>query len=141
MNILFIFPAEREMNIANPKIYGMLGLILVAVPMLFFFVAGLPYSESGETLYANGTTTYYSGIVWKGAFNPSLLIFVFLAGTAAFGCYRNKLVAWVGSVLLLILCIIAGFSVGLFGLPGTIILFVGALLKSYENYSVPRRPI
>jgi len=121
------------MNLANPKLYGLIGLVLVAMPMLFFFFAGLPYTGGGKTRFANGTTISYSGTVWEGAFNPSMLIFIFLAVVAMFGCYHNKRLAWIGSVLLLILSLVAGFTVGLFAVPGTIFLLVGAFLKSYNS--------
>jgi hypothetical protein len=41
--------------------------------------------------------------------------------------------AWGGSILLLILSIVAGFTVGLFALPGAILLLVGAMLKTLET--------
>jgi hypothetical protein len=41
--------------------------------------------------------------------------------------------AWVGSILLLILSIVAGFTIGLFALPGAIVLLIGAILKSFEK--------
>jgi hypothetical protein len=117
----------------NPKLYGLLGLILVAVPMLFFFFAGLPYMGGGEIQYANGSKTVVTGTVWEGAYNPSMFLFIFLAVIATLGCYRSILMAWVGSILLLILSILAGFTVGLFALPGTMLLLVGAVLKTIKK--------
>ncbi len=117
----------------NPKLYGLLGLILVAVPMLFFFFAGLPYTGSGEIQYANGSKTVVSGTVWEGAFNPIFLFFVFCAAIAALGCYRSVFMAWIGSLLLLTLSILALFSVGLFAFPGTIVVLVGAVLKTIKK--------
>lgn len=119
----------------NPKLFGLLGLILVAIPTLFFFFAGLPYTGGGEIQYANGSKTVVTGTVWEGAFNPSMFLFIFLAVIATLGSYRSILMAWVGSILLLILSILAGFTVGLFALPGTIFLLVGAILKTLEQKS------
>ncbi len=121
------------MNISNPKLYGLLGLTLVSIPMLFFFFAGLPYTGGGEIQYASGSKTVFTGTVWEGAFNPVMFIFIFLAVIATLGCYHSKLMAWLGSILLLILSIITGFTVGMFALPGTIVLLIGAILKTLET--------
>ena len=117
----------------NPKLYGLLGLILVAVPMLFFFFAGLPYMGGGEIQYANGSKTVVTGTVWEGAFNPIFLFFVFCAAIAALGCYRSVFMAWIGTLLVLILSILGLFTIGLFAFPGTILLLVGAVLKTIKK--------
>ena len=117
----------------NPKLFGLLGLILIAVPMLFFFFAGLPNAEVKETQYANGSKTIVTGTVWEGAFNPVFLFFVFCASIAALGCYRSVLMAWIGSLLVLTLSILAFFTVGLFAFPGTILLLLGAVLKTFKK--------
>ncbi len=117
----------------NPKLYGLLGLILVAVPMLFFFFAGMPYTGVKETQYANGSKTIVTETSWMGAFNPIFLFFVFCAAIAALGCYRSVFMAWIGSLLILTLSILALFSVGLFAFPGTIILLIGAVLKTFKK--------
>jgi hypothetical protein len=117
----------------NPKLYGLLGLILIAVPMLFFFFAGLPYTGGGETQYANGNKIVFTGTVWEGAFNPIFPVFVFWAAIAALGCYRSILMAWIGTLLVLTLSILALFTVGLFAFPGTILLLIGSVLKTFKK--------
>ncbi len=67
----------------NPKLYGLLGFILVAAPSLFFFFAGMPGTQVTETEYAGGNRTIVTETVWIGAFNPFLLVFVIGAGAAA----------------------------------------------------------
>ena len=117
----------------NPKLYGLLGFILVAAPSLFFFFIGIPGTSVKETEYASGDRTVVTETVWIGAFNPFLLIFVIGAAVAAWGCYRNKLMAWVGSLFVLAYSIIAMFSIGLPILPGSVLLIVGASLKIYKS--------
>jgi hypothetical protein len=116
----------------NPKIYGLLGLILVAAPMLFFFFAGLPYTRVTSTEI--GSEEYsVTETVWEGAFNPVFLYFVIGAAVAAWGCNRNTTLAWVGSLFILILSILALFSIGLFTLPGAVLLVTGAALKTFNR--------
>ncbi|VVB89302.1 Uncharacterised protein [uncultured archaeon] len=117
----------------NPVTYGILGLMLVAVPMLFFFFAGLPYTGGGETQYANGSKTVFTGTVWMGAFNPVFLIFIFGAAVAAWGCYRNTLMACTGSLFVLALSILAMFSIGILLLPGAIFLLTGAVFRTIKT--------
>lgn len=96
----------------NPKAYGLLGLILVAAPSLFFFIAGMPYSRVTPTEI--GSREYsVTETVWEGAFNPLFLYFVIGASVAAWGCYRSKLMAWAGSLVVLALSILAMFRIGL----------------------------
>jgi protein-S-isoprenylcysteine O-methyltransferase Ste14 len=116
----------------NPKIYGLLGFILVAVPMLFFFFAGMPYTEASSTVI--GSREYSATeTVWEGAFNPVFLYFVIGAAVAAWGCNRNKTLSWVGSLFVLFLSILALFSIGLFTLPGAVLLVTGAALKTFNR--------
>ncbi len=116
----------------NPKIYGLLGFLLVAAPMLFFFFAGMPYTKVSSTEI--GSREYsVTETVWEGAFNPVFLYFVIGAAVAAWGCNRNKILAWVGSFFVLILSILALFSVGLFTLPGAVLLVTGAALKTFNR--------
>ncbi|MCZ7398688.1 MAG: hypothetical protein O8C62_03245 [Candidatus Methanoperedens sp.] len=114
----------------NPKLYGLLGFILVAGPTLFFFFAGMPGTQVTATEFAGGNRTIVTATVWTGAFNPFLLVFVIGAGAAAWGCYRSKLVAWVGSLFVLAFSILAMFSIGLLTLPGAVLLLTGAVFKS-----------
>ena len=110
----------------NPKLYALLGFVLVAVPSLFFFFMGMPGTSVTETEYANGSRTVVTETVWKGAFNPFLLSFVIGAAVSVWGCYRSKLVAWVGSLFVLAYSILAMFSIGLLTLPGAVLLVTGA---------------
>ncbi len=117
----------------NPKLYGLLGFILVAGPTLFFFFAGIPGTQVSETEYANGNRTTVAQTVWIDAFNPFLLIFVIGAGAASWGCYRSTLMAWAGSLFVLAFSILAGFSIGLLTLPGAVLLLTGAALRTVNR--------
>jgi hypothetical protein len=117
----------------NPKLYGLLGFILVAAPSLFFFFMGIPGTRVTETEYAGGNKTVVTETVWIGAFNPFLLNFVIGAALAAWGCYRSKLLAWVGSLFVLAFSILGIFSIGLLTLPGAVLLLVGAAFKTYNK--------
>lgn len=114
----------------NPKLYGLLGFILVAAPSLFFFFMGMPGTQVTETEYASGNRTVVTETVWLGAFNPFLLLFVIGAAVAAWGCYRSKLMAWVGSLFILVYSVLAMFSIGLLTLPGALLLITGAAFKT-----------
>ncbi len=116
----------------NSKIYGLLGFILVAAPMLFFFFAGLPYARVSSTVISSSEYSV-TETVWEGAFNPVFLYFVIGAAVAAWGCNRNKTLAWVGSLFVLFLSVLALFSVGLFALPGAVLLVTGAGLKTFNR--------
>ncbi len=117
----------------NPKLYGLVGLILVAAPTLFYFFGGIPGTSVTETVYANGTRTTVTETVSTGAFNPMLLIFVIGAAAAAFGCYRSTLLAWTGSLFVLIFSILAMFSIGLLTLPGALFLITGAVFRTVSE--------
>ncbi len=117
----------------NPKVYGLLGFILVAAPSLFFFFMGMPGTSVTETEYAGGNKTVVTETVWMGAFNPFLLSFVIGAVVAAWGCYRSKLMAWVGSLFVLAYSILAMFSIGLLTLPGAVLLVIGAAFKTIKK--------
>ncbi len=69
----------------NPKLYGLLGFILIAGPTLFFFFAGMPGTQVTETEYAGGNRTIVTETVWIGAFNPFLPVFVIGAGAQPHG--------------------------------------------------------
>lgn len=114
----------------NPKLYGLLGFILVVAPSLFFFFMGMPGTQVTETEYASGNRTVVTETVWLGAFNPFLLLFVIGAAVAAWGCYRSKLMAWVGSLFILVYSVLAMFSIGLLTLPGALLLITGAAFKT-----------
>jgi len=125
----------------NPVIYGILGFILVVSPSLFFFFAGFPGTSISDTWIQteNGINkTTVTETVWTGAFNPYLLIFVIGATVAAWGCYRNSTMAWIGSLFLLAYSILAMFSIGMLLLPGAIFLLMGAVFKS-RKASVKKR--
>ena len=114
----------------NPRLYGLLGLILVAAPTLYLFFAGIPGTSVTETEYANGSRTIVTETVRTGAFNPFPLIFVISAAVAAFGCYRSTLLAWAGSLFVLAFSILAMFSIGLLTLPSSLFLITGAAFKT-----------
>lgn len=114
----------------NPKLYGLLGFVLVAAPSLFFFFLGMPGTSVTETEYANGSRTVVTETVWMGAFNPFLLSFVIGAAVAAWGCYRSTRMAWVGSLFVLAYSVLAMFSIGLLTLPGAVLLVIGAVFKT-----------
>jgi hypothetical protein len=114
----------------NPKLYGILGFVLVTAPSLFFFIMGIPGTSVTETEYSGGNNTIVTETVWMGAYNPFLLIFVISAAVAAWGCYQNKLMALVGSLFVLAYSILTMFSIGLFTLPGAMFLIVGAALMT-----------
>ncbi len=115
----------------NPKLYGLLGFILVAAPTLLFFIAGMPYSRVTPTEV--GSREYsVTETVWQGAFNPVFLYFVIGAAVAAWGCNRNTILAWFGSLFVLILSILLLFSIGLLTLPGALLLVIGAVLKTIK---------
>ncbi len=117
----------------NPKLYGLLGFILVAAPSLFFFFAGMPGTSVTETEYADGNKTVVTETVWMGAFNPFLLSFVIGAAVAAWGCYRSTLMAWAGSLFVLAFSILAVFSIGLLTLPGSVLLLTGSAFKTFNK--------
>ena len=80
----------------NPKLYGLLGFVLVSAPSLFFFFMGVPGTSFMEKEYVGGNRTVVTETVWIDVYNPFLLIFVFGSAVAAWGCYRNKHMAWIG---------------------------------------------
>jgi len=114
---------------SNPRIYGLIGFILVAVPTLLFFFVGMP-AEQTSTQIGSDEIISVRETVWEGVFNPIFLIFVFGAALGAWGCYRNTLLAWTGSLFVLVLSIITLPSIGLLTLPGAVILMAGAIVKS-----------
>ncbi len=114
----------------NPKVYGLLGFILVAAPSLFFFFAGMPGTQVSETEIAGGNRTVVTETVWIGAFNPFLLVLVIGAGAAVWGCYRITPMAWAGSLFVLAFSILTVFSIGLLTLPGAVLLLIGAGFKT-----------
>jgi hypothetical protein len=117
----------------NPVFYGILGLILFALPYLYYFFMGVSGTMVTETEYANGNRSTVVETVRQGAFNPFLLIFIIGAGVAAYGCYRNTQMAWAGSIFVLIYSILAVFSIGLLLLPGALILIIGSALKTMKK--------
>ena len=117
----------------NPMFYGYLGLILVVVPCLYFFFMGISGTMVTETGYADGNSYVAVETVRQGAFNPFLLIFIIGAGVAAFGCFRNTLMAWAGSIFVLIYSMLAVFSIGLLLLPGALLLIIGTALKTLNK--------
>ncbi|MBU4492402.1 MAG: hypothetical protein KKD69_08075 [Euryarchaeota archaeon] len=117
----------------NPKVYGLLGFILVAILSLFFFFAGISGTQVTETEFAGGNKTVVTETVWVGAFNPFLLLFVIGAAVAAWGCHRSTHMAWVGSIFVLALSILAMFSIGILTLPGAVLLLIGAAFKTYNK--------
>ncbi len=100
--------------------------------MLFFFFIGIPGTSVSETQIGNNKATVVE-TVWLNTYNPVFLLFIFMAGIAVWGCYKNTVFAWVGSLSVLILSILAMFSVGLFTLPGAVLLVTGAALKTFNR--------
>ncbi|MCZ7381581.1 MAG: hypothetical protein O8C64_08465 [Candidatus Methanoperedens sp.] len=117
----------------NPKLYGLLGFILVAGPTLFFFFAGMPGTQVSVTEYAGGNMTTVTETVWRGAFNPFLLVFVIGACAAAWGCYRSTRMAWAGSLFILAFSILAMFSIGLLIFPGAVLFLIGAAFRTINK--------
>ncbi|MCX9025716.1 MAG: hypothetical protein OIN85_06420 [Candidatus Methanoperedens sp.] len=117
----------------NPKLYGLLGFILVAGPTLFLFFAGIPGTQVSESEDAGGNRTTVTQTVWIDAFNPIFLIFVIGAAVAAWGCYRSTLMAWTGSLFVLAFSILAMFSIGLLIFPGAVLLLIGAGFKTVNK--------
>jgi hypothetical protein len=117
----------------NPKLYGLLGLILVAGPILFFFFAGIPGTQVSETEYPGGNRTTVTETVRIDAYNPFPLIFVIGAAVAALGCYRSTPMAWAGSLFVLAFSILAMFSIGLLIFPGAVLLVIGAGFKTVNK--------
>ena len=115
---------------SNPRIYGLMGFILVAVPTLLFFFVGMPGEKISSTQIDSDEIISVRETVWEGAFNPIFLIFAFGAALGAWGCYRNTLLAWTGSLFVLVLSIITLPSIGLLTLPGAVILTAGAIVKN-----------
>jgi hypothetical protein len=116
----------------NPKIYGLLGFILVAAPTLLFFFVGMPYTRVSPTEIGSRESGVMETI-WEGAFNPFFLYFVIGAAVAAWGYNRNTTLAWVGSFFVLALSIITLPSIGLITLPGAVLLVTGAALKTFNR--------
>ncbi|MCZ7384941.1 MAG: hypothetical protein O8C63_09370 [Candidatus Methanoperedens sp.] len=117
----------------NPKLYGLLGLILVAGPTLFFFFAGMPGTQVSETEYAGGNRTTVTATVWIEAYNPFPLVFVIGAAVAAWGCYRGTRMAWAGSLFVLAFSILAMFSIGLLIFPGAVLFLIGAAFRTINK--------
>ena len=86
-----------------------------------------------ETEYADGNRSVVVETVRQGAFNPFLLIFIIGAGVAAFGCYRNTMMAWAGSIFVLVYSMLAVFSIGLLLLPGALFLIIGYALRTMKK--------
>lgn len=116
----------------NPKLYGLLGFILIAGPTLFFFFAGMPGTQVTVTQIGSNETSV-TETVWMGAFNPFLLVFVIGAGITVWGCYRSMLMAWAGSLFVLAFSILTVFSIGLLTLPGAVLLLTGAAFKTVNK--------
>jgi hypothetical protein len=110
----------------NPKVYGLLGYILVAVPSLLFFFERRP-----EIHYY--PSTHVTESIWGRAFQPFYLYLIFGATVAALGCYRSALMAWLGSIFVLALSILIIFSAGLFPFVGAIVLLAGAVLTTFKK--------
>lgn len=129
---------KRSSFLRNPVFYGIVGFILIAAPSIYFFFIGIPGTEVSETITQTDSginRTITTRTVYMGTYNPFFLIFILLAGIAAWGCYRNTLLAWVGSLLMLIFSILGMFSIGMLILPGSILLLAGAVLRKFRLHS------
>jgi len=116
----------------NPEVYCKLGFALVAAPSVLLFLVGMPYLRTESTInsVASGTVTGATETVFEGAFQPFFLYFVIGAALGTWGYHRNTLLGWAGSLFVLALSIITIASVGMFNLPGAILLFIGMILRS-----------
>jgi hypothetical protein len=94
---------------------------------------GIPGTMVTETESTDGNRTVIVETVRHGAFNPFLLIFVIGAAVAAWGCHRNTLMAWTGSIFVLIYSILAVFSIGMLIFPGALLLIIGSSLKTLNK--------
>ncbi|MFZ3385382.1 MAG: hypothetical protein WA144_15795 [Candidatus Methanoperedens sp.] len=112
----------------NPKVYGFLGYILVAVPSLFFFFRGI----SGNRYYPAIHTETIGG----GIYQPFYLYLIFGATVAALGCYRSAVMAWLGSILVLAISISLIFSAGFLPFIGAILLLAGAAVMTFNKTKV-----
>jgi len=110
----------------DPRVYGSLGYILVAVPSLFFFFKGI----SGIRYYP---AIHNTETIWQGAYQPFYLYLVLGAAVAAWGIYRNTLLAWLGSIFVLALSISLMFSAGLLPIVGAFFLLAGATLATFKK--------
>lgn len=90
----------------DPEFYGSLGFILVAGTSILYFFTSMSMT--------------------------SLLYLVLGAALAAWGCYRNILLAWLGSILVLALSISLIFNAGLLPFLGAIVLLAGAIFKTFK---------
>lgn len=91
----------------DPEFYGLLGFVLVAGTSFLYY---LTYMQM-----------------------TSLLYLVIAAAAAAWGCCRNTLMAWLGSILVLSISISLMFSVGLLPFVGAIVLLAGAALTTFNK--------
>lgn len=131
----------------NPVIYGIIGFILVAGPSLYFFFAGFSIQGVSETAtqtvdesgrqIGDINRTIVTETVRTGAFNPFLIICAIGAAVAAWGCYRSTAMAWIGSLFLFALTILAMFSIGILLLPGVLFLLAGAVFRMSKT----RKPV
>jgi len=112
----------------NPEVYCKLGFALVAAPSILLFLVGMPYSTINSV--ASGTVAGATETVFEGAFQPFFLYFVIGAAFGTWGYRRNTLLGWAGSLFVLALSIITITSVGMFNLPGAVLLFIGMILRS-----------
>jgi hypothetical protein len=90
----------------DPEFYGSLGFVLIAGNSILYFFTSTPMT--------------------------SLLYLVIGATAAAWGCYRNILLAWLGSILVLALSISLTFNAGLLPFIGAIVLLTGAIFKTFK---------
>jgi|GEM_PF-1777756 len=91
----------------DPEFYGLLGFVLAAGTSFLYYLTYMPMT--------------------------SLLYLVIGAAAAAWGCSRNTLLAWLGSVLVLALSISLISSAGLLPFVGAIVLLAGATLTTFNK--------
>jgi hypothetical protein len=91
----------------DPEFYGLSGFILVVSTSVLYFFTYMPMT--------------------------SLLYLIIGAAVAAWGIYRNTLMAWLGSILVLALSISLMFSAGLLPIVGAVVLLAGAALTTFKK--------
>lgn len=110
----------------NPKIYGLLGYILVAAPSLLFYFEGISGIRYYPAIHITETT-------WQGTYQLFYLYLISGATVAAIGCYRSALMAWSGSIIILALSMSLIFRVGLLPFIGAIVLLAGAAVMTFNK--------
>jgi len=116
----------------NPNVYGLLGYILVAAPSLLFYFEVISGIRDYPAIHITETR-------WQGTYQPFYLYLISGATVAAIGCYRSALIAWLGSIIVLVFSISLIFSAGFLPFMGAIILLAGAALMTFNKTRVSEK--